>query len=131
MTGKNTKIKAVSTDDSQLTLWLDDGRVVSAPLSWYPSLAEASPAERKIWQPSGAGHGIHWPALDYDLSVEGILEGRKEHPNALRYTREARAKKLNATRRPAFRLRPIAGCASPIPPRRRRPGRRTCAAAWA
>ena len=91
MNGKPAKIKAVSTDDRQLTLWLDDGRVVSAPLSWYPSLAEASPAERKIWQPSGAGHGIHWPALDYDLSVEGILEGRKEHPNALRYTRETRA----------------------------------------
>ena len=92
MNGTNAKIKAASTDEDQLTLWLDDGRVVSAPLSWYPSLAEASPAERKIWQPSGAGHGIHWPALDYDLSVEGILEGRKEHPNALRYTRAARAK---------------------------------------
>ena len=106
MTGKNAKIKAVSTDDDQLTLWLDDGRVVSAPLSWYPSLVAASPAERKIWQPSGAGRGIHWPALDYDLSVEGILEGRKEHPNALRYTREARAK--NRPTRAAV-LRPKAG----------------------
>ena len=92
MNETNAKIKAVSTGDGQLTLWLDDGRVVSAPLSWYPSLAEASPAERKIWQSSGAGHGIHWPALDYDLSVEGLLEGRKEHPNALRYTRAIRAK---------------------------------------
>ena len=92
MNGKRAKIKTVSTDDRKLTLWLGDGRIVSAPLSWYPSLAEASPAERKNWQTSGAGHGVHWPALDYDLSVEGILEGRKEHPNALRYTREARAK---------------------------------------
>ena len=92
MNGKPAKIKAVSTDDRQLTLWLDDGRVVSAPLSWYPSLVEASPAERKLWRPSGGGCGIHWPALDYDLNVEGILEGRKEHPNALRFTREFRAK---------------------------------------
>jgi hypothetical protein len=91
MNGTNAKVKAVSTDDHQLTLWLDDGRVVSAPLSWYPSLVEASPAERKLWRPSGGGFGVHWPALDYDLSVEGLLEGRKEHPNALRFTREFRS----------------------------------------
>jgi hypothetical protein len=36
--------------------------------------------------------GIHWPALDYDLSFEGIIAGRKKHPNALPFTREVRAK---------------------------------------
>jgi len=92
MNGTDVNIKAVSTDDRKLTLWLDDGRVVSAPLSWYPSLLEASPAERKLWQLSGGGYGVHWPALDYDLSAEGILLGQKEHPNALRFTREFRAK---------------------------------------
>jgi hypothetical protein len=102
MNGTNAKVKAVSTDDRQLTLWLDDGRIVSSPLSWYPSLLEASPAERKLWRPSGGGYGIHWPALDYDLSVEGILDGRKEHPNALRFTREFRAKN-RTTRDPARR----------------------------
>ena len=110
MNGTNAKIKDVSTDDGQLTLWLDDGRIVRAPLSWYPSLAEASPAVRKKWQPSGAGYGIHWPVLDYDLSVEGILEGLKEHPNALRYTRAAHAKNRSirsASRRPNA-ARPLA-----------------------
>lgn len=92
MNGTNAKVKALSTGRRRLTLWLDDGRVVSAPLSWYPSLAEASPVERKIWRLSGAGQGVHWPSLDYDLSIAGILEGRKEHPNALRFTREARAR---------------------------------------
>ena len=101
MNGTNAKIKAVSTDDRQLTLWLDDGRVVSAPLSWYPSLVEASLAERKLWHLSGGGCGIHWPALDYDLSVEGLLEGRKEHPNALRFTREFRSR--NHATRPSVR----------------------------
>jgi len=88
-----------------LTVWLDDGRIVSVPLSWYRSLAQASPEERKIWQPSRAGRGIHWPSLDYDLSVEGVLSGQKEHPAALRYTRAARAKNRPSikplSRRPA------------------------------
>jgi hypothetical protein len=96
MNGTSVKVKALSTDDHQLTLWLDDGRVVSAPLSWYPSLVEASPAERKVWRVGGAGQGIHWPALDYDLSVEGLLAGRREHPNALRYTRKTRASNQQA-----------------------------------
>jgi hypothetical protein len=90
-------------------VWLDDGRIVSVPLSWYRSLAQASPEERKIWQPSAAGQGIHWPALDYDLSVEGVLSGQKEHPGALRYTRVARAKNHPAikplSRRPAMKAR--------------------------
>jgi len=92
MSSKDAKVKAVSTDQQQLTVWLGDGRVLALPLAWYPSLAEASPAERAIWQPCGAGGGIHWPALDYDLSIEGLLEGRREHRNALRHTRLTRAK---------------------------------------
>jgi hypothetical protein len=113
MNGTSVKVKAVSTEGHQLTLWLDDGRVVSAPLSWYPSLVEASPAERKIWRVVGAGQGIHWPALDYDLSVEGLLAGRKEHPNALRYTREARAgnqqaRKAAARPKSSHQRRPLA-----------------------
>ena len=92
MNSKTAKVKAVSTDDEFLTVWLDDGRVVSAPLKWYPSLAAASPEERGIWRASGAGHGIHWPALDYDLSVEGLMAGRREHPNARRSVNETRAK---------------------------------------
>ena len=107
----NAKVKAVSTDDRQLTLWLDDGRVVSAPLSWYPSLVDASPAERKLWRRSGGGYGVHWPALDYDLSVEGILAGHKEHRNALLFTREFRARNQQARKSPV----------RPKSPQRKRP----------
>lgn len=98
MNGKGTKVKDVSIDDAALTVWLSDGRVVSTPLDWYPSLLDASRAERKRWKRSGAGYGIHWPALDYDLSVAGMLEGRKEHPNALRLVREVRANRQGSTR---------------------------------
>jgi len=106
---KIAKIKALSTDDGLLTVWLGDGRIVSVPLSLYRSLAQASPEERKIWQPSAAGRGIHWPALDYDLSMEGVLSGQKELPAALRHTRAARAKNRPAikplSRRPAMKAR--------------------------
>ena len=92
MNGSNAKVKSVQIDEELLTVWLDDGRVVSVPLAWYPSLVAATPAERKAWRVSGAGRAIHWITLDYDLSLEGILAGRKEHPNALRYIRAAWAK---------------------------------------
>jgi hypothetical protein len=67
----------VSVDDEQLTLSLEDGRVVSVPLSWYPRLSYGSLQERQHFQISGAGFGIHWPDLDEDIGVEGILLGKK------------------------------------------------------
>ena len=59
-----------------LTVTLADGRMVSTPLSWYPRLHHGSPAERNSWKLLGHGTGVHWPALDEDLSVEGMLAGR-------------------------------------------------------
>ena len=54
---------------------LADGRTISAPLAWYPRLLHATPVEREDWQIAGAGFGIHWPSLDEDLSVAGLLRG--------------------------------------------------------
>ena len=76
-----TEIKAaraqnvVVTDDS-LTVDLTDGRTLSVPLAWYPRLVYGTPSERNNWQLIGNGEGIHWPNLDEDLSVEGLLLGR-------------------------------------------------------
>ena len=67
------RIMTVSVDDEQLTLSLEDGRVMSVPLSWYPRLSYGSLQERQHFQISGAGFGIHWPDLDEDIGVEGIL----------------------------------------------------------
>jgi hypothetical protein len=55
---------------------LRDGRTVTAPLSWYPRLLHGTARERRNWRLVGGGVGIHWPDLDEDLSVEGILAGR-------------------------------------------------------
>lgn len=62
-------------DDDYLTVELMDGRIISAPLAWCPRLFEATPAERAGWEIAGGGYGLHWPALDEDLSTEGLLRG--------------------------------------------------------
>lgn len=59
-----------------LTVELTDGRVISVPLGWYPRLTHGTPKERKRWELIARGRGIHWEALDEDISVEGLLAGR-------------------------------------------------------
>jgi hypothetical protein len=58
-----------------LIVHLEDGRSISAPLEWFPRLRDASATERGQWRLVGRGVGIHWEALDEDLSVRGLLEG--------------------------------------------------------
>lgn len=67
----------VTITDDLLTVELSDGRRISAPLSWYPRLSKGSDSERANWRLIGRGTGIHWPELDEDISVEGLLEGRR------------------------------------------------------
>ena len=69
-------IVSVNVTDDTLTLELDDGRTVSAPTAWYPRLLYASEKERKNWRLIGKGSGVHWEALDEDISIEGILLGK-------------------------------------------------------
>jgi hypothetical protein len=70
------KALAVSVTEESLTVELADGRTLSVPLAWYPRLVHGSPSERGHWQLIGDGEGIHWPDLDEDLSVDGLLLGR-------------------------------------------------------
>ena len=65
----------VTVTEDTLTAELSDGRTIAVPLSWYPRLVHASTEERNNWRPIGAGEGIHWPDLDEDISVEGLLAG--------------------------------------------------------
>src|SRR5580704_17723823 len=66
--------RARVTDDA-LIVELRDGRSVSVPLKWYPRLAGGRPSERRKWELIGPGIGIHWPPLDEDISIEGLLLG--------------------------------------------------------
>lgn len=68
----------VHITDEALTVDLSDGRSVSVPAAWFPRLSSGTPAERSNWRLIGTGQGIHWPDLDEDISVEGLLAG---HPS--------------------------------------------------
>ena len=62
------------TRDS-LIVDLQDGRTITVPLSWYPRLHHGTTRERSNWRLIAGGEGIHWPDLDEDISVEGLLAG--------------------------------------------------------
>ena len=66
-------ITDVSFDPEMLQVSLSDGREIRVPLEWFPTLRDASPEERLHWRLIGKGIGIHWPGLDEDLSLEGLL----------------------------------------------------------
>lgn len=65
----------VKFTDVSISVELLDGRTISAPLSWFPRLVDASGEQRENWELIGDGEGIHWPDIDEDLSVEGLLSG--------------------------------------------------------
>ena len=65
----------VSFSEDCLSVDLQDGRQVSVPLAWFPRLLHASWEQRGNWKLLGEGEGIHWPDVDEDISVEGLLLG--------------------------------------------------------
>jgi hypothetical protein len=67
----------VEVSETHLSAALSDGRAVSVPLAWYPRLAHATPAERANWRFIGCSEGIHWPDLDEDISIAGLLAGKR------------------------------------------------------
>jgi len=69
------KPAAVSIDAGWLQVQLADGHMIATPLDWYPGLLNATPEQRADLRLSFSG--IHWPGLDQDLSVQGMLRGEK------------------------------------------------------
>ncbi len=68
-----TSAKTVRFDDDSLWVHLDDGRVIAVPLAWFPRLLVATPEQRARFELSP--RGIHWEALDEDISIDGLLAG--------------------------------------------------------
>lgn len=83
----------VSVTDDTLTVDLADGRTLSVPLAWYPRLLHGTPEERRNWRLIGDGVGIHWSDLDEDISIEGMLLGKRsgETQDSLQRWLQARA----------------------------------------
>jgi hypothetical protein len=69
--GENVKVTA-----DTLLVELSDGRTITAPLAWFPRLLHGTVRERNRWRFIGRGEGIHWPDLDEDISVEGLVLGK-------------------------------------------------------
>jgi hypothetical protein len=77
VTEQDVFASSVAFSDDAMTVGLDDGRSLSVPLAWYPRLLHGSKTERENYTLIGRGEGIHWPTLDEDISVEGLLAGRR------------------------------------------------------
>ncbi len=73
---RDIAIQSVEATDDTLFVDLSDGRSISTPLAWYPRLWHGTETERANWRLIGRGVGIHWPELDEDISVEGLILGR-------------------------------------------------------
>ena len=95
---QEARAQHVEIRDDSLVITLVDGRIISVPLTWYPRLWYGTKEERKQLRLAGDGTFIHWPELDEDLSIEGILLGRRsgESTESLRKwlsARETRTRK--------------------------------------
>ncbi len=90
-----------------LEVVLLDGRTLSVPLEWYPRLVHGSPAEGQRWRLIGEGIGIHWPDLDEDISIAGLLAGRSsgESATSLRQWLASRRRPANGRLRPTSHAR--------------------------
>lgn len=72
----------VTVDETALHVTLDDGRALSVPVEWFPRLRDASTMQRSNWRLIGIGEGIHWPDIDEDISVLGLLAGNRHRSRA-------------------------------------------------
>lgn len=75
------RIMDVTVSNDLITAQLSDGRTVSVPLAWSWRLSEASPMQRGHYEIIGSGQGVHWPEVDEDISVAGMLHGIPAHRN--------------------------------------------------
>ena len=105
------RIEHVRITKDEIIAQLVDGRVISVPLAWSWRLAEATPAQRSNFRLIGTGQAVHWPDVDEDISVEGMLHGTPaRRPKLTRATAGPRAgrheppnKRMQPTRKRAAR----------------------------
>lgn len=71
----DARVMDVRVTDDSIVAELADGRTISVPLAWSWRLSEATPEQRANWRLIGSGHGVHWPDVDEDISVRGMLDG--------------------------------------------------------
>lgn len=72
---KTALAKSVEFDDEVMRVFFTDGRVLSVPVQWFPVLRRASHEQRQRYEIGGGGISLHWPDLDEDLSIAGLMAG--------------------------------------------------------
>src|SRR5436309_4929795 len=90
------RIQDVRVTEDEIIAHLVDGRVISVPLAWSWRLSEATPTQRANFRIIGTGQGVHWPDVDEDLSVDGMLHGapaRRPKSKAVAIRRSAKRPK--------------------------------------
>jgi hypothetical protein len=105
------RIQDVRVTEDEIVARLVDGRIISVPLAWSWRLSEATPRQRARFRLIGSGQGVHWPAVDEDISVEGMLHGVPAHR-----PRPLQGRKAGG---PAPRSHPTASRRGQEPPNRR------------
>ena len=75
MVNTEARIQSAPVTDDTISAHLVDGRTISVPLAWSWRLSEATPEQRSRFEIIGSGSRIHWPEVDEDISVEGMLHG--------------------------------------------------------
>lgn len=70
------RVNSVSCTEQELIVFLVDGRNISVPIVWFPRLAKANAQQKADYEILGDGEGIHWPQIDEDISVFGIIAGK-------------------------------------------------------
>jgi hypothetical protein len=67
--------KSLGFDDATMSVTFTDGRVLTVPLNWFPALRNATPEQRAHYEIGGGGISLHWPDIDEDLSIAGLMAG--------------------------------------------------------
>jgi len=88
---------SVAFTEDLFTVQLDDGRSLAVPLAWYPRLFHGTVAERERYERIGNGEGLHWPGLDEDISVSGLLAGRASGESSASLARWLERRKARAS----------------------------------
>ena len=104
------RIQNVKVTSDAIIAYLVDGRVLSVPLAWFWRLSDATPKQRARFRIIGDGQGVHWPDVDEDISVQGMLHGMPAHrPQNFIHLRNGqvnhRRKVPNRPMRPSARTR--------------------------
>jgi Protein of unknown function (DUF2442) len=94
--------RAVLVSEDTLSVELVDGRTIAVPLAWYPRLVHSTTVERNTWRLIADGRGIHWAAIDEDISIASLLAGQPsaESQSSFKNWLADRAKRAHPRRRP-------------------------------